>query len=381
MVTSLRDWNLELKYLADSGITSKACIIATGSSAISLKEKTELLPGRGTEGNEYYSKPLDFREFVLQTIDFIKIHAGSKEFSDSLGNLKKILSKIELNLDSSMKDVKAKINKITPFKKELEYFFRIYLMTGGFPGVVNDYLKNKFFQKEGKIESIIPEMFVKDVLGDLAKRNKQEILAREILKSVIDKYASKYSFTNISKSIGSSPITVTDYLEFLEGSFILFILYAYDFSKKHIRFKGNKKIYFIDPFVSHSLSSYLAGKDVNDVIQEMLEDEESLSKLVEGIVCSHLTMSKEKPYLRDAKTFLWFYYNKKEIDFVVKQNMHYLGIEVKYQSGVELRDIVRITPVKNYLLLSKDELKENEDVFIVPVELFLVLLKKSEHNL
>ena len=55
-VTSLEDWNLELKYMADQGILRRGIILATGSSASKLKEKGELLPGRGIEGKVNYIK-------------------------------------------------------------------------------------------------------------------------------------------------------------------------------------------------------------------------------------------------------------------------------------------------------------------------------------
>lgn len=89
-ITSLDDWNLELKYLSDQGVTKRSVIFATGSSAIKLKEKAELLPGRGLEGNEYYIKPLSFREFVLQCIDHIP--KTTEEFYNSLYKLKSVLS-------------------------------------------------------------------------------------------------------------------------------------------------------------------------------------------------------------------------------------------------------------------------------------------------
>ncbi|HDI00404.1 MAG TPA: hypothetical protein ENF74_05385, partial [Firmicutes bacterium] len=46
-VTAIPDWNLELKRLADQGVTRRAVVLCSGSSAPRLKEKAELLPGRG----------------------------------------------------------------------------------------------------------------------------------------------------------------------------------------------------------------------------------------------------------------------------------------------------------------------------------------------
>ncbi|MBS7251465.1 MAG: ATP-binding protein [Candidatus Freyarchaeota archaeon] len=129
--TTLKDWNLGLKYLWDSGITRRANIVATGSSGVVLHKKGELLPGRGLKGNEYYLKPLSFRDFVLQTTDCIRDHVEVIEFPDALTRLKTSLEEVKIDLKWSLDEMYNAVNSVIPFKKELEYFFRIYLATGG----------------------------------------------------------------------------------------------------------------------------------------------------------------------------------------------------------------------------------------------------------
>ena len=122
-VTTIKDWNLELKYLWNSGITKRANIVATGSSGVALRKKGELLPGRGLEGNEFNLKPLSFREFVLQTVDYIQGHAERREFCDALGRLKVTLEKVSIDVKSDVDEMYKAVNGIIPFQKELEYFF------------------------------------------------------------------------------------------------------------------------------------------------------------------------------------------------------------------------------------------------------------------
>ena len=382
-ITSIEGWNLELKYLADLGITRKGTIFATGSSAIKLKEKGELLPGRGLEGNEYYIKPLSFREFIIQSAGWIKEHSPSEEFRRTLPRLKKVLQENFVDLSDDFFTIKKKVSKLIPYKKEIGYFFRIYLMTGGLPGVVNHYLANRFKKRKEVIEPQLSEIFVRDVLGDLSKIQKQETITRQILRDIIDRYGSRYSFSELSREIERPHATTIDYIEYLEDSFISFVLYAYDFNKKRPKLKGDKKIYFFDPMIFHSISSYLKGKDVWNVIVGTMEDEELLSKLVEGVVISHILSHREIPFLKAGRTFLWYYYDKtgKEIDLIVKVNGVYLGIEVKYREQVGPRDIKKIDPVKKYLILSKRDVAISEDLLIIPVDVFLSMLKVSERNL
>lgn len=382
-ITSLKDWNLELKYLADQGITDQSVIIATGSSAVKLKEKGELLPGRGLEGNEYYIKPLSFREFVLQSIDFICAHISNAEFLNSLTKLKSILREYSVDLHSGIKGIQNEILKIIPYKRELQYFFRIYLIGGGNPGVINHYFINRYEIQIEKIDPLIAEIFIRDVLGDLSRLQRQEVISKEIMRAVLEKYGSRYSLTKLSRGIERTHVTTIDYLQFLEDSFILSVFYAYDFSRKYIKQKGDKKVYFFDPFIYHSVKSYLSGREVWEVITESLMDEARQSRLVEGIVMMQLLMHKEIPYLRKGNTFLWYYYDKggKEIDAVMRINRKHLGIEVKYQTQVDERDIKQIVPIENYILLSKDDMSMGENMLIVPVDVFLSLIKVSDRNI
>jgi len=383
-ITSLGDWERELKYLADQGITNRAIVIATGSSAIKLKEKGELLPGRKIEGNRYFMKPLCFREFVLQIIDFfVALDSSSQEYRDSLYNLKKILVNSLIDFDSKITDIKNTVNSIIQFKDELKSLMGIYLITGGFPNVINHYLRSLYEKKKGFINPNLAEEFVASTIGDLARIGKQEIVIRSILEGLVKKYGSRYSFSNLSSEIQRNHKTTIEYLNTLEDSFVTHILYSYDLDKKNIKLKGEKKVYFLDPFIYYSVLSYLKGTDIWDVIDEAIHNEESVSALIEGIVTSHLLMSKEKPIMRSGKTFLWSYYNRsgREIDALLQIKKGLLGVEVKYQSEVDTRDILRVKQVKNYIILSKDDVYSKDNTIIVPVDVFLSLIPVSEKNI
>lgn len=381
-ITALEDWNLELKYMADQGLTKRGIILATGSSAVKLREKGELLPGRGLEGNEYYIKPLSFREFALQSIDFIAAMITRDEFWEVLNRLKPILKESSISLSYTLEDIRKETQKVIHFKRELGYLLQIYLITGGLPGVINHYLANRYSKGKEMIEPQVSEIFIRDVLGDLSRLQRQETIVRQILKAIVERYSSRYSFSKLSREIDRTHITTIDYLEFLEDSFISFILYAYDFNRNEPKWKGDKKVYFFDPFVFHSAKSYLKGEEIWNTITATMQDEELQSKLVEGIAVSHLLMHREIPYLRTAKTFLWSYYDKsgREIDAILKEDDRHSGIEVKYRAQVSETMMRKIEPVKKYIILSKEDAGGKGDTMVVPVDIFLSLLTTSEKN-
>ena len=382
-ITTLEDWNLELKTMADLGLLKKGSILATGSNAIKLKQKTELLPGRGLEGNEYFVKPLNFRDFVLRSIDYLSQHISDKEFVSNLKRLQLALSDVSIDLNSDLKEMLSKFETILPYKGELGFLFQLYLTTGGLPGVVNHYLKNRFEAHKDEMNQSIAEIYIRDILGDLNRLQKQESITRQLLKAIIERYSSRYSFSKLSRQIERTHVTTIDYLQYMEDSFICFVHYAYDFNKKDVKAKGDKKVYFFDPFILHTARSYLEGTGVWDVIRKSQDDDRSIGKLVEGTVISHLRSYGEIPLLKKGHTFLWFYYDKskKELDAIMKSNSQILGFEIKFQSQVESKTIKRIDPVKKCILLTKDNVGIEDDLIMIPTDVFLSLLPKSDKNL
>ncbi|MCW3986910.1 MAG: AAA family ATPase, partial [Candidatus Bathyarchaeota archaeon] len=167
-ITALKDWNLELKTLSDSGTTQKARLIVTGSSGAALRSSGEQLPGRGLEGNEYYMKPLSFREFTLQTIDTFTSRAQSNELAQALTRLKEILRATKIGLAEDINTLVETSDKILPFQEELTYLYGHYSKCGGFPVSINNYLKSTPEGKKWLIEPRIAETFVRTALGELA---------------------------------------------------------------------------------------------------------------------------------------------------------------------------------------------------------------------
>jgi hypothetical protein len=83
--------------------------------------------------------------------------------------------------------------------------------------------------------------------------------------------------------------------------------------------------------------------------------------------------------MREPKTFLWFYYNTrgKEIDNILRIDDKYMAIEVKYQSEVSSRDIWRTPHVRECAILTKEDLRTEDNVVLAPVDLTLAILEKS----
>ena len=118
-------------------------------------------------------------------------------------------------------------------KRLFSEFFEI----GGFP----EFIK---FRNEEYLKSLYEGIIYRDVLV----RNKvaNEKVLKELVFFVASNVGKEISFNSLKKLLGlGSSTTVKDYFEFLEQSYLLFLVPKFDFSLKKQIF-SNKKIYFCD---------------------------------------------------------------------------------------------------------------------------------------
>ena len=273
-------------------------------------------------------------------------------------------------------------DKITVFYEELNFLFEIYLNTGGFPEIIDSFIRSSDFGREPmKLEPNFYKEFIEVILSDIMKQGKDENIAKQILKAIATKIGTSYNFRSISKETeeGISTRTVIDYLKLFEDIFFTYTINSFDISRKERRAKGKKKIYFTDTFILYSMLSYIYGKEGFELTQELLQDEIMRGKIIENLIAIHLALTKEEPIMKPYDSYLWFYYDKiRELDFVYKrENGKLLGVEVKHK----LKKFRKVDAIKEYILLSaSDEFEIGRDTMIVPIPIFLALLEKSDSN-
>lgn len=381
-INFVKDWVPRVKRIADSERFSKVAVLITGSP-FGIKVHTHELIGRGVEGNRHYLKPLSFRDFAIQVCVPASQLTPEPSMQAELKSLRFHLKDNYIDLERHLGGIEPVLEGTLKFLKSLNFLFDIYLRTGGFPMVINSYMRN--FAEGEKVEARFYEMFIELVTRDVMKQGKSDRIMQQILTAVAKKVGSRHDFKSIGEETedGVSHPTVIDYLQLLEDNFLIHVLYSYDFQKRRPKPRGAKKIYFADPFISHAFNSWLHGKSGYSYSEEFLLNEVNFSILVEGTVQGSLSRTKEVPVLKPADKFLWFYYDaRKELDFIYRrENGEHLGIEAKFRPRVSFKDVPLVEPVREYLLLSKDEFDVGENRVIVPASVFLCLLRNSEKNL
>lgn len=333
-ISFVSEWQRAIKSLADSFLTKKATILITGSNIIDLTTSSERLPGRrgkifSPDINFY---PLTFRQFV------------------------------QLVKPALIKQLKPNSPRLLP---NLEALFKDYLITGGFPEIINEY-----YQK-GFISSTFYETLAKWIEGDLHKAGKSSQQAWEIVKNIEKHQTTSVSYYKLAKESGlASHATIQDYLETLERMFVVFQCQFYSLDQKRTDIKKNKKIYFSDPFIRSTLIAQARGflSEAFDYSRKVIFSQDNLPAIAEEVAAHHLKRKSDQLFYGQTQ--------KSEIDFVALQKGKAFLYEVKYQKTV--RPQVHWGSLRGEIeILTKSTLKTEKRIKYIPLSLFLTTFDNS----
>ena len=339
-IQSLEDGCEFLKAMVDLNTLKDVCVFVTGSDPRSIEKCKQVLIGRSQEIKIMF--PLTFRQFLLTIL--------KKENS----NLFNILKNSKINLEDKNNIIFENYKILEPYFIELDTYFKIFLLTGGFPETINSYFSTKKIS-EKYYEDIIQKIFEK------MDKNK----SINILKIIVDCLSCSLKYTTLSRKTSYSQDTIKSYLEDLEELLIIFEIK--ESSKSLI-----KKFYIKDPFIIHSIINYYNNLDSFIESKNLLFNELELGKFVENVVGSHL----HNIYNLNLK---YFNVDKKEVDFIYKNK----AVEVKYRNNIVMPNL--IDGVEEYIILSKlilgpaDIIQDNR--LVIPVCIFLGLLENPNNFL
>ncbi len=132
------------------GIIRDCFLIVTGSSSIELKRGGERLPGR----RGIFLQESELRMFSLKFKEYIK-------------NLE---SEIKIpDIEFTPSSIYKASEKLSYYSKELKSLFNKFLITGGFPLSINEFLSN------GEISRAPYVTHLQALIGDLMKAGKREM--------------------------------------------------------------------------------------------------------------------------------------------------------------------------------------------------------------
>lgn len=302
-INHLENWQVILKRYYD--LKRKIKFFVSGSSSIYLKKTKESLAGRIYEFNLF---PLDFGEYLyLKGIDI----------KDT--NLERLILKKELNR---------------------------YLFSGSLPEIIGE---TDFSKVKKYVNSIIDKIIFYDI------PKVYEVGQPEILKAILSFIAQRpgmiLGYQNLASNLKVTYQTISKYVEYLEKSFLIKLVYNFRGSPV-ARARKLKKAYLGS---INLISGFL------DSEKELLE---KLPLLAENSVCLSL----------DAN---WFWKKYTEVDFYHKN----IPIEIKYtETKPDIKNSLlaaKALKARKILIITKDiegkEKRKGIEIDYLPLWKFLLL--------
>ena len=320
-VQKLPHWADLLKTYYDTEENLK--IIISGSASLELNIDKETLAGRILT---FHLPVLTFKEYIR----YFKM-----EYKISANNLIR-----EYDL------------KFADKKEKYQELFNNYLLKGAFPELLDVPLTEREY-----IQKYIKESVIEKSIVDIARLTREdEKIIYDLFRLLANSNAQLFEIINLSNILKISRNRTSQYINLLEKSFLISIIYNFTASvAKQVR--SSKKQY-----AAHS-SLVIA---ILDYPFEIINTEIA-GHLVEGIIANAI----EKPSF-------WRTPQKDEIDFITKEK---LPIEVKYQSQITNNDIRTMLKffkkfhVTKGIVITKNLLEirsiDDTEILFIPAWLFL----------
>jgi len=232
-------------------------------------------------------------------------------------------------------------------KSEIKKIFFEYFQQGGFPEFLNT-------EKDEYLINLYENILYRDIIARYNLKSERPIkLTAHFAASNIGK---EISFNKIRKLTGlSSATTIKEYFQYMENSYLLFLLPRYNYSLKK-QIYSNKKVYFIDSKLP-SLIGFRFSEDKGRILENIVFLE-----------------------LKRRKYDIYFHREKQECDFILqKQSTIEQAIQVtwtldehNYKREISgLIEALKMYQIKNGLILTydqEDKFKEEDyEISLVPV--------------
>ncbi len=171
-------------------------------------------------------------------------------------------------------------------KSKIKGIFNEYLVDGGFP----EYLQTG---KEEYLKNVYENVLYRDIITRYRLTKEKPI--KETVYFAVSNIGKEISFNTIKLLTGlTSTTTIKEYFEYLENSYLVFLMSRYDPSLKKQAYY-NKKTYFIDNGMAKVIGFNIS---------------ENRGRLLENAV--FLTLKREN-------LEIYFHHGKKECDFLIRQ--------------------------------------------------------------
>jgi predicted AAA+ superfamily ATPase len=392
-VSSLKNWQIAVKDLYDAGLLTKnkVKLFISGSHSLDVRRGVETLGLRKgvmlEGGNDKLLLPMKFSEYVYYREQLLGKRELREFFTkDRFLEHEKRFQLLKQLIDPSNK-IPPDLEKAQTYINELYAYFEDYLLTGGFPLAIRQYLTL------GRIHPSVYFDFVDLAVKDAMKWRLNEDTLYSIIWQMLEASGGPFSVVpikevstnSLAEKLGISHNTVKEYLDYLVDAFVLLeVAKLKDVGKRTSPPKSPKKYYFWDPLMFYAFKAISAGyKDPFSLTQNMLNNWKGpVVEMIVAINIAHMILSLEIIQdLRLLKRKMFYYKPKpeKEIDFIIDINGKLIPIEVYSGNKINsehMKKLVNISKqlkIRGLLIYTGKEIYINERAIIIPAPLFMLL--------
>ncbi|MEB3780846.1 MAG: AAA family ATPase [Desulfurococcales archaeon] len=384
-------WAQALKNLYDMNLVlrGKMKIIATGSHSMDLAEAASKLRGRQGNFAELFNVGGNLIHLPLRFPEVVEAIRGEIDRYFNKQRLRTPGLRFELLKKLASGEIPEIIQYIyyiyDNYFQLLQTLFDDYLIHGGYPRAIDEYHKKGAIS--GEFYSDLAELLVKDsVKAGLDPDNLKRLLFALTEPKRLSSTVSFSKIDGIGLDEDARPkrrFGLGWYLEYLRTTWTFF------FSNRELGESGSckpnpeaeVKNYVLDPFIYHSLYSYLRNiPNPYDKSIELLSDEGFKGQLVESVIASHLLLSQQLfervPSVDYSRVLMYRKksYNDKEqeTDFILCIKKRGKSYRFIMESKLR-RTPTHVIPEEGKIVLTKDILTTRSNMIYIPVSLFLLI--------
>lgn len=245
-----------------------------------------------------------------------------------------------------------KINNPTSIqnREKIIYHLESFMKNGGFPETIHT--------GDMSSKAILVDLYNDILSRDISSRFDADLtIVKQLGYYLMTNISSPCSYNSISKSLDIHYETVKKYLFYFQEVFLIYIIPFFSWKIK-TRVKKDIKCYAIDTGLRNAVS-FTFSKD--------------MGKLAENTVLIDLKRRNLEVY---------FYKEKKEVDFIIRSNNRLTAINVTYTDNIAKREQLGLLQFKEKhkdatLIIITKELEKEDDTGIHYIPLWKWLLEKK----
>lgn len=357
-IQELPNWEKILKNWYDFGYNLK--FIISGSSSIWINKGTEeSLLGRI---KTFVMMPLKFSEVlrykgILKDDNYIALKFRLRK------SLVLAVEKSDVNIFHN--DLKELIGSMAPNREKIEIALNRYLIIGGYP----EFLEENDLNRIGEaVRDKIKLIFFKDIIRYFRIRNPRVL--EDTFKLLAKNSGTNFNINKTARLLDIQRPTLKDYLKYLTKAYLI---KSSEFCSQNRRKRIRKqdKIYVLDAGIRNAVVDYLD--------ENLIKDTTELGIVVESVLFDHLIRLK---FNLDPgpEPDIFYWKNKKEIDFVLPVKRKFIPIESKYRSKIpketieSIKDFIKEKNSPFGIVITKDEFGLIDNILKIPLWVFLLVV-------